>query len=269
MRTALALAFLAVLAADPAPAAPTEPYALRKDSEFEYGCFGPCACPVLIRSGVYGEFHLALRGSEGSFTVYDVTDVSWFVPQAEGTIPVTGFGEYRIGGEVAIQEQLTLSLRVGNHDPRVYDSGLRTKTVPFPAIEIDIAAHSAVCFDTVFTVRAGPATVDGNTLSDSRFGIRAIQPNPMLAGAVIDFALPNAATTTLSVFDVRGQRRATLIDRWLDAGPYRIPWNGIGEEGRPLPAGVYWFELVAGGRRDVQRAVKLQPGSPDRIPFSP
>lgn len=260
MRTLL-LASLLLALAGPAGAVDSQPYSLEKDSEFEYGCFGPCACPVLIRVGVYGGFDLTPRLPEGTFHVYDVTGVSWIVPDGGDGTAVTGQGTYRYGGASGDQEQLTLTLRVGSGAPRVYDSGLVTKTVPFPAIDLDITAPSEGCFDTVFAVHASPATVGGDlTLEGGSFGIHSIRPNPMLGSVVVDFALPQAATASLVVFDARGRRRATLIgERWLDSGPLQVRWTGTDEEGRPLSAGIYWLELVSGGRRDVQRMVKLQP----------
>ena len=53
---------------------------LEKDSAFEYGCFGPCACPILVQSGLAGGFALNLRGFDGLFYVYDVLDVHWAIP---------------------------------------------------------------------------------------------------------------------------------------------------------------------------------------------
>ena len=37
-------------------------YTLRKDSLFETGCFGPCACPVLEQGPVQGRFSLRFEG---------------------------------------------------------------------------------------------------------------------------------------------------------------------------------------------------------------
>ena len=253
-----------------AGAAEPRPYSLRKDSEFEYGCFGPCACPILVRSGVGGAFLLSPRGYDGLFYVYDVTGVDWVIPDSGDGVPVTGSGTYRIGGEFANQEQLTLTLQVDGRDPRVFDSGLVAKSNTFPAIEIDIAAHAATCFDTVFSVRAEPTSLTGGIAgSELGFGIRFIQPNPLLWNTTIGFSLSQAGPARLLVFDAAGRRRATLLDAaWLEPGPRSIPWSGLGEEGRPLSPGTYFITLESAGRRDVRRAIKLVSGSADRVPFA-
>jgi hypothetical protein len=267
---ALALVVLSfVSGVPPTSASEPRPYSLRKDSEFEYGCFGPCACPILVRSGVSGGFLLSPRGYDGLFYVYDVTGVDWVVPNGGDGVPVTGFGTYRFGGEFANQEQLTLALRVDGRDPRVFDSGLVAKNNTFPAIEIEIAAHAATCFDTVFSVRAEPTSLTGTTIADLSFGIHSIQPNPLLWNTVIGFSLAQAGPVRLAVFDATGRRRATLVDAaWLDAGSRSIPWSGLGDEGRPLSPGVYLVALESAGRRDVRRVIKLVSGSAGRAAFS-
>src|SRR5881397_835798 len=58
------IVFVSLLAATPAhpQASDPVPYALASPpSQFEWGCFGPCACPVLVRSPLTGTF--ALRQS--------------------------------------------------------------------------------------------------------------------------------------------------------------------------------------------------------------
>ena len=272
MRTLLVACLAAALAAGPV-AADSQPYSLAKDSEFEFGCFGPCACPVLSRTGVYGGFQLYFLGpGDPGYRVYDVLDVSWLVPDGGNGTPVTGQGTYRIS-LAGDQERLTLSLQVGSREARVFDSGLVAKSVPFPAIDLDISASGMGCFDTVFAVHANPTDVVASlTPWDRSFGIGAVWPNPVQESATIEFALSRAARATLSVYDVRSRRRATLIgDRWLDPLSYRYRWSGTGDEGRRLPPGVYWLELVADGRRDLRRVVLLAPGAraPVLLPFSP
>jgi len=132
-------------------------YKLEKDTLFQRGCFGPCACPVLISSSVRGTFVLTHTGYDGLFDNYAVTNVNWIVDQNGTRIPVKGAGTYRIGGEVAIQQQLSLDLVVGSDPVEHYDSGLVAGSSDFPRINITISIHGAYCFDTVIDVRSRPA----------------------------------------------------------------------------------------------------------------
>lgn len=247
-----------------------QPYALQKDSEFEYGCFGPCACPILVQNGVNGSFVLSPRGPDGLFFDYDVLDVGWVIPSQGDSLPVTGYGTYRIGGEFANQEQLTLNLAIGNGVPRIYDSGVVAKANQFPSIDLDIASSGFSCFDTVFAVRADPQGVTATpTTSAPAFGIVAVEPNPVLSGAAVEFVTARRGPVWLAVVDAKGRRLATLLESaMMDPGPHRVLWSGSAGGSMPLPPGVYWLELRAPPRRSVSRIVKLAIGSSARAPFS-
>ena len=169
MRTSAcaALALLALVAAtrpagartagDPTPT-PTL-YRLNQGSTYEQGCFGPCLCPVLIDAPVKGTFALTPTGSDGLFNTYAVTDVNWVVPIDGTDTIVSGSGTYRIGGEFALQQQLSLDLQVGGEKAEHFDSGLVTGPA-FPNIKVTISMNGQTCFDTVFQLSASPVPRD-------------------------------------------------------------------------------------------------------------
>ena len=69
---------------------------------------------------------------------------------------VTGSGTYRVGGEVAVLQQMTLKLKVGNEQPQAFDSGLVPAGSSFPEIDITVSVNGMVCFDTVTGIRSRP-----------------------------------------------------------------------------------------------------------------
>jgi hypothetical protein len=248
-----------------------QPYVLQKDSEFEYGCFGPCACPILVQSGMNGGFVLSPRGPDGLFFDYDVLDVRWVVPSQGDSLPVTGYGTYRIGGEFANQEQLTLILTIGNGAPRIYDSGVVAKANQFPTIDLDIASSGFSCFDTVFAVHADPQGVLGTPGGPgaTKFGIVAVRPNPILSDAAVDFVTDRGGPVELALIDSKGRKVRVLLESTrMDAGPHHVTWSGSGEGSAPIPPGVYWLELRAPNHRSVSRVVLLSAGSSARAPIS-
>jgi len=140
-----------------APAARQVVYKLDKDTRLQRGCFGPCMCPVLISSNARGTFILTHTGFDGLYDNYDVTDVDWIVYQNGSKVRIKGAGTYRIGGEVAIQQQLSLDLVVGSDPVEHYDSGLVSGPSDFPRIDITLSIHGGYCFDTVIDLRSRPA----------------------------------------------------------------------------------------------------------------
>jgi flagellar hook assembly protein FlgD len=61
----------------------------------------------------------------------------------------------------------------------------------------------------------------------------------------------------IRIHDIQGRTIRTLVDRHLPAGTHVVSWDGRGEQGSPLPAGVYFIRMAAGGRT-VHRKVHLK-----------
>jgi hypothetical protein len=150
----VALLFLGVVI--PSGAAQTGTvYQLNQDSTFEQGCFPPCLCPVMVGSAVRGTFVLTPTGFDGLFDTYSVEDVQWVVSIGGSDTLVTGKGTYKVGGELALQQELSLYLQVGATVEH-FDSGLVPELTQFPDIKVTISTNAQVCFDTVFGVSASP-----------------------------------------------------------------------------------------------------------------
>lgn len=151
-------------------------YLLGKNAAYQRGCFAPCMCPVMEEGTVQGRFVLQPAGSDGLFDYYNVLAVDWIVTLPNGTIHVVGSGTFRIGGEFAAQEQLTLDLSLDGEEMQQFDSGLVAGGSDFPAIDLPISLNGMYCFDTVFYVRAHPA-IDLRT-SQSVDDMQAVARDP-------------------------------------------------------------------------------------------
>ncbi|MEZ4386883.1 MAG: FlgD immunoglobulin-like domain containing protein [Candidatus Krumholzibacteriia bacterium] len=84
----------------------------------------------------------------------------------------------------------------------------------------------------------------------SRLALRAPYPNPFNPSTTLSFDVPAGAEgpLTLAVFDARGRRVATLVDRPLPAGRHAVQWRGRDQAGRPVAAGTYFCRLEQAGR---------------------
>jgi len=131
-------------------------YRLNTDSSFQRGCFPPCECPIMIGEPVKGTFLLTPTGFDGLFSNYSVTVVNWNVSINGIATVVTGTGTYKIGGEVALQQELSLDLQMDGGSVEHFESGLVPDPVVFPDIEVSISTNRQFCFDTVFNVNASP-----------------------------------------------------------------------------------------------------------------
>ena len=57
---------------------------------------------------------------------------------------------------------------------------------------------------------------------------------------------------TVDVFDIAGRRVRQLVDGSLAPGEHRLSWDGRGEDGAPVGAGVF-FVRARGAGLDVER----------------
>lgn len=232
------------------------PYALDPDAEFETGCFGPCACPVLIRQGLKGSFELVFTGFDGLFDHYDVLGVHWSMPTGTTVATIDGQGTYRVGGEVAVEQELILDLSVDGQPAQRYDSGLVAGGGTFPALDVQVALHGFFCHDSVYVVKASPA-VAGVPAAFTGGGLGA-RPNPFRTGTMISFQLDRARGVNLDVLDVSGRRVRTLAaGAWFGAGTHTMLWDGLGDDGRRAPAGLYFMRLRTGDTIVQRTLVRL------------
>jgi len=226
-------------------------------SQFAWGCYGPCACPVFVQSEVVGTFLLTRSHVDPLFEYYDVTDVQWKMRSGAGTVTLTGAGTYKRGGEVAVQEELTLDLSIDGGAPLAFDSGLRTPGATFPEIRTQVTRHGDACFDTVITVDARPEAtlaVGGAVLPSL-----AVGPNPASGITEVSFTLPAAMTAELAVFDLAGRRVRNLVaHEAIPAGTHTARWDGRRDDGERVPSGLYLVRLAIASQRITRVAVRVR-----------
>lgn len=67
-------------------------------------------------------------------------------------------------------------------------------------------------------------------------------PNPFNPTTNIHFSLPNNTYVQLDIFDITGQRVATLLDERVNAGTHSVVWDATGHS-----SGLYLYRLQADG----------------------
>ncbi len=85
-----------------------------------------------------------------------------------------------------------------------------------------------------------PTSVENNTKVDG-YALSQNYPNPFNPSTAINFTLPQSGRATLTVYNVLGQRVATLVNGVMSAGSHTVNFNAAN-----LASGVYLYELRAG-----------------------
>ena len=82
----------------------------------------------------------------------------------------------------------------------------------------------------------------------------SISPNPTISGSAtsIEYSVATDGYVQVAVYDILGNRVATLVDADLEAGTYQSSWNGLTVDGAPVAAGTYMIRLQGADGSAVQ-----------------
>jgi hypothetical protein len=253
MRRLIRVALVASLPALMAPPAASQTsasssvhYRLDDNATFQRGCFDPCACPVMEQGPVKGTFRLTPSGSDPLFQYYAVTNVNWTATLPNGTmLPIQGSGTFKIGGEFAIQEQLSLDLIVGNDPVQHFDSGVVAPRVSFPLLDLTISIHGVYCNDTVIQVRARP-------FPKITVGRGAVEWDPDPPATHYQAVRGNLGTLRDTGGDYQAATEECVADDVSDVS--------VSFQLSPAPGEVYWFLVrTEGGSYDAWDSTPAMP----------
>ena len=82
------------------------------------------------------------------------------------------------------------------------------------------------------------------------------RPNPFNPRATIEYSLAAPGRVTLRVYDVAGRVVRTLVDRNIEAGKYKIVWDGATDTGQRAASGVYFVKMEIAGHTNAFRATR-------------
>jgi hypothetical protein len=75
---------------------------------------------------------------------------------------------------------------------------------------------------------------------------------------VIGFALPENREIELVVYNLDGQKMATLVKGLRPAGTYSVRWDGTNDGGRQLASGGYLYRVKAGQQVETRKLLLLR-----------
>jgi hypothetical protein len=95
--------------------------------------------------------------------------------------------------------------------------------------------------------------VDKDPLSRLDFTLYQNHPNPFNPNTTIKIRVQQTSRVNLSIFNILGQRVATLINRKINAGMHQISFDGS-----HLTSGVYFYRLQSGNYTDVKKMLLIK-----------
>jgi predicted outer membrane repeat protein len=135
------------------------------------------------------------------------------------------------------------------------------------AASLEWTVHVTDGIDTVEADNA-PFTlqVDGsNALSaylegllPDEFALQQNYPNPFNPVTTLRYDLPINGMVTIIIYDMLGREVKTLINQNQNAGYKSVIWNATNDNGKPISAGIYLYQIHAGEYMQTKKMVLLK-----------
>lgn len=94
-----------------------------------------------------------------------------------------------------------------------------------------------------YLINSAPSAIEDETANQiaTTFKLNQNYPNPFNPETVFSFELKNPSKVDLSVYNVHGQKVATLASQSLNSGTHQYSWNASGNS-----SGIYYYRLTNG-----------------------
>ena len=122
---------------------------------------------------------------------------------------------------------------------------------------------SALCLSEIQQGRKwdviGTVSVDDKQMAmPDRFALMPNYPNPFNPTTSIKYAVSTQSFVSLKVFNLLGGEVRTLVSEMKGAGVHEVAWDGKSDDGREVPSGIYFCQMVAGPFREMRKMTLLK-----------
>ena len=99
---------------------------------------------------------------------------------------------------------------------------------------------------------------EGTSVIPQALRLEQNYPNPFNSGTTIRFSLPTNGDVELTLYDLAGQKVATLVEGTLKEGAHSVSWDGRDDLGRQRASGLYVYRLRLGNRGEARKLLLLR-----------
>jgi len=136
-------------------------------------------------------------------------------------------------------------------NPQTYDWVIPNTTSEFCMVKVvvrDGGNNSAEdVSDTVFTIDTEIGIDEPNIPEITKSRLYQNYPNPFDTETTITFSLPeNTENTELTIYNIKGQKVMTLINKKLSAGKHSIIWKRNDKNNKQVSTGIYYYKIKTG-----------------------
>ena len=99
----------------------------------------------------------------------------------------------------------------------------------------------------------GTVAIGDDNLSPNKFSLEQNYPNPFNPKTQIKFNLSKSGDVALDLFDIRGAKIQSLINKHYEAGAHIFSLNGSN-----LASGVYFYSLTVNGNTKTRKLALMK-----------
>lgn len=103
-----------------------------------------------------------------------------------------------------------------------------------------------------------PSAVKESPIQPTSYALEQNYPNPFNPTTQIAFSIPQNEHVTIIIYNILGQKIATLLDGNLSAGAHVMTWDARDAHGEILPSGVYFYKLSRSSFSAVKKMLLLK-----------
>lgn len=137
-------------------------------------------------------------------------------------------------------------------DTSLHNAGYTTVTDPKYNWLVDVGPLPNKFFDWLVSVKPVNNVVPGE------FALGQNYPNPFNPSTQIEYFVPVRSNVSIAIFNILGQKVATIVNDMHEAGSHRATWNGKDSFGKQVASGIYFYQMHAGSFEQVKKMMLMK-----------
>jgi len=110
-----------------------------------------------------------------------------------------------------------------------------------------------IYLDNIYFHKGQPVSVEDQEVTPSNFTLEQNYPNPFNPSTKINFSTKNASQVSLEVYNVMGQKLATLVNGFVNSGNHTVSFDATN-----FASGMYLYKLTAGNFSSVKSMMLIK-----------
>jgi M6 family metalloprotease-like protein len=159
--------------------------------------------------------------------------------------------------QYSIDNQNALPMDMNSGDIRTFDVVFSPTSVGTKTANLTIS-HNASGSPWTTIILGGLLSDSDIVIPHQRTELKGNYPNPFNPETSIKYMTHRYEHVLIEVYNVRGQKVATLVDDYKSAGTHTTIWDGTDSMSRSVASGIYFYTMTTGDYHKVKKMVLLK-----------